>query len=178
MKRKFAIVLLVVLSAWMLLLLFSGCKARKVALKVKDSTASQSEASKTHTEESTVDRTKTSDIKIVAQTDSSTTTTIITPADGKIIEVNKDGSFKGEAKSVSTTTKKGGKINTQENKQINNDVKTDLKKDRSGQKKQSVTVHQKDKDVATKPDYSWIIYVVIGVIVLGAGVIFYFKKIA
>jgi FtsZ-interacting cell division protein ZipA len=172
------------ITAWLLLIvfglivtsiLFSGCKARKVALVKSDSISTSQEATKTHIEQTQVDKSKSSEVTVTTSTDSSETTTVITPVEGKPIVVNKDGSFSGEAKSVVNTTKKKSNQQQQQQKTVDNNIQTTSAKDSSSNKKAEVHVQKKSKQVESKPNNGWIIYVAIGILILFVGVILYFK---
>jgi len=148
------------------LFILNGCKARHVLIKQTDSTrviesTKSTQAVSTHKDTGTVE-TKT----ITTKTDSGTVETEITPAPGKTITINKDGSFTGEAAKVVIKNKKNkvqkDTTTTTEKKHV-----ADSSSDQSLEtKKDSTHVKSKSKDVVSKPSYGWVPYAIGGVLLI------------
>ena len=147
-----------------------SCKARKVALDIKDSTGITQQKTETTVQQITVDQTKSQTVVSVFKKDSTTTVTTITPADGEVIRVNPDGTFTGKAKKVETKTTKAGNEKTDTKTTTANNIKTDIKKDSVGSLKQQVTVHQKKKDVVATPNNAWMIYAGMALLIIFVGI--------
>lgn len=173
--KKAHLTIALILSLCGTLSFLNGCKARKVTLRTSDSVESYENTNKSHIEQTHSDKSKIFQIDLNSKTDSSETTTTIIPAEGKTITVNKDGSFSGEAKSVISHTKKAVQKKSERNKQIENNITEALKKDTSSVQKKEVAVHKKDKQTESKPAYGWIIYLVIGVIILAGAFVVYWR---
>lgn len=167
-----------ILSAMVLLLIISGCgifKKRQVHVATVDSTTKATEQTQVKEQSSHVDTGSKKTIITQHSTDSSTTTTTITPVPNKPFVVDPDGTYHGEASNVtSTTTKKhtGDKNNTTDEKKGISDTSA---KDSVVNKAMSTTYHAKVKDVVSTPDYKWIWYVAAILAVLGIGLWLYKK---
>lgn len=164
-----------ILIAITALLFSTGCKTRQTKLKVFDSTGVSKQNTKEAVTETTIDKTKTNEVSVTKKTDSTVTTTVITPADGKTIKVGTDGTFTGEAKSINTTTKKAINESTEKRKDTYNDIVKTFKKEVTITTYQTVTVHKKDKETEAKPDYSFIWWIGGGLLIL-FGVYLVLKK--
>lgn len=141
-----------------------GCKARKVALTRIDS-VSTIEASKVATiKETAVDTSKIAVNKQVIISDTSGVKTIITPVEGKPVTVE-NGVFKGEASRVEIVGKKGVNIKSTNTSFTQKGLTVDRVIDSASTKKETVNVSKKIKNTETKPDYSWIVWI-IGVLVV------------
>lgn len=164
-----------ILMACIALFLFCGCKARKVSLNKTDSTASSQMASQTHSDNVVVDLSKSNEVTVASSTDSSETITSITPMEGETINVNKDGSFTGKAKSIITTTKNAKKKDVRKEKHVATDITAKITKDSTGTATNEVAVHKKIKETESKSSYGWIIPLCIGILIVLGGMFAYVK---
>jgi hypothetical protein len=138
------------------LTIFTGCKSRKVLNAKIDSTAITSVYKQAHIEESHID---TGSIKIkkeIATYDSSDIKVVIIPIAGKIIRINKDGIFTGEALKVEIINKKQTSTKQTEFKSEHRAINDQKKEDSSFTKRQQISISKKTKSIDAKPNYSWI----------------------
>ena len=157
------------------LFLFVGCKSRKVMLNKTDSTETSKVATQTHTDQNSVDLSQSNQVTVSSSTDSSETTTVITPAEGETISVQPDGSFTGKAKSITTTTKNAKKKDVKKQKQVATNIATKISKDSSGTATKEVAVHKKVKETESKANNGWIIYLCLGILLILGGMFAYVK---
>lgn len=165
-----------ILSLCIALFILCGCKARKVAKEATDSVATHKEVIstaivKTHTDTSKkIDNTK----KLVLISDSGTTETVITP-DDKPFVLN-SGVFTGTAKSIVITHKGVVKKTVNSDKSITttSGVKDSSSSISQALVKDSVSVKKTSKTVDAKPSNGWLIYVIIGGILLAVIVLWWF----
>jgi hypothetical protein len=136
--------------------MFTACKSRQVLTTKIDSTAITSLNKKAHIEKIHIDTSNVKTNKEITVHDNSDIKVVIIPIPGKMIRIDKDGSFVGEALKVEVINKKQISTNqtefTSEHRAIN-DQKTE---DSSFTKKQQVSVTKKIKSIDSKPNYSWI----------------------
>ncbi len=137
-----------------------GCKSRKVLAAHIDSTVVVSNNKDVHLEEQYIDTTKAKSERIIIAYDSSEVKVVIIPMYSKSIKVDKDGNFTGEASRIEIIGKK--RISTNQTEAINKQrgVSSHNVADRKNINKQQINVSKKVKTIDSKPDYSWIWWIV------------------
>lgn len=156
-----------ILMVCVALLMLEGCNTRKVAITHTDSTAVTTIAKEVHSIETHIDTGKVKQTTQIVASDTGSYVIQVTPKDGKVITVTSGGIFTGEATSVSIKGKKGIS-KTMAYLLLDNKGITDTKKvDSTAAIKQIVHLEKKIKAVDSKPDYSWILWIVGIICVLG-----------
>lgn len=182
------------LIAWVLtiviILLLAGCKVKKEDIKVKDSTSAHSVEHVELKNKSLIDtshrvKSKTIDQKsVIISSDAGKTKVTITPTSGTTSVVDPDGTFHGQAESITTEhasikhtnkttlTKKHSRQDDQHQK-----TQTEISQSHTKQK-DSVSSHQLDKHLDIKPSVEvWpLAGVITAAIILGI-LIFFLRKI-
>lgn len=158
-----------ILAVLTVLILFCGCKARKVLNTKTDSTAVTNTTKTVASVETKVDTSKKVTEKTVVNKDSSTTTIEATPAPGTKATIHKDGTITGEFTNIKSTTKK--KVDTKETQKVTeNSGKSETKKvDSAINTKQETRVIKKVKQVDAKPKpgiWPLVIPITIGIILI------------
>ena len=155
-----------------LIFLGAGCKSRKISLVRTDSVVTTSSSAKVHTETTRKDSTTTKTETHSKTTDTSSSTVTIVPDSGSVVSVTvtpqTEFVFKGKAKSITYSGKKGVTDNTNSVQLLTSAQVANIIKDSTGQSQTKTELHKKVKDVTSTPNYSWILWVVVAFIVFGA----------
>lgn len=172
MKKILSIILLITF-ALIICNMFSSCKARKVSLSKVDSNTTQNKEQKVSVITSTQDTGKVNTTSTTTQKDSASYQVNIKVGGKEVKIIN--GNYSGPADEITITGKHQSSVNEVKNIAEIKGLSTTSKVDSSSKENSETSVSKKLKDTATKPDYSWLIYAAIGVVIILLFLFIYFK---
>lgn len=159
------------------IIFISSCgifKNRTVKVVTKDSIVTVVKHDTVHEVKTFHDTTHTTLVSHIKNQDSTTTEVQITPVPG-IPFTYDSGKFIGQASKVNVITKNKKDITTDSKAETSNGISIKDTKDSSSTLNQKTDVKSKTKDITSKANYSWIIYLAVGLIILAVAGYLVFK---